>query len=652
MTYDEKTKKLNTLPWQALFDISVKKGIEEKEVKNKDKSEVIKSIILYNILNDDEIDSLVNEYIYGDRVTFTLWNFKKELKKSDYEKIKKMENDIYSNIPVSKFRKVKIVKVEEVSNRLEIIYIYSKEYAFVNESGKNDVIWEQHRGCIWIGTNRDYLASISKHEKMSKYIISEIGELLENTITQIKPPKAAVKRCVNSDVISRIVLQGSQGEKTTISRAEGFTEEQRNEMARIKEDRVDTSGSYIADITEDISATIKYNVNKGSIGIYKHVSASVLFKWTQNAIDIIFEEIKNLKGKRAEEIFKEIGEEIRWPSVPSNEYESLNWILTQAIIVLDEEKKEVQIPEKYKFILEKDEYFIKLLKVYCDKCDSYETPYCTNCGRKLNVHAGKIQTCTCGAPTQIRCVEGHRDCRVLYWYIPTQKLISWVSRNVSKIYKEYQLNYKAYIIDDMLFISNAEEKDIDTEILFDDIECFKFGEAKNSDRIKAYLVNLKEKCNRTCSKKKIMDCLVRKDMVCIPRLFYDIVEQYRPQPHKGGEYGDVSGVIKVGKRLFDFKGIAKKNSVSAKKTNEEKMQSVLLSTAKEGEEIIRQFVEQGMIDSRSEVIAIIIPQYIDADFKATLRFLAKIAKKKIVFIELDQLAQIAEHNKTINWEAI
>lgn len=69
MTYDEKTKKLNTLPWQALFDISVKKGIEEKEVKNKDKSEVIKSIILYNILNDDEIDSLVNEYIYGDRVT-------------------------------------------------------------------------------------------------------------------------------------------------------------------------------------------------------------------------------------------------------------------------------------------------------------------------------------------------------------------------------------------------------------------------------------------------------------------------------------------------------------------------------------------------------------------------------------------------------
>lgn len=63
-------------------------------------------------------------------------------------------------------------------------------------------------------------------------------------------------------------------------------------MERIKEDRVDTSGSYIADITEDISATIKYNVNKGSIGIYKHISSSVLFKWTQSAIDIILRKLK------------------------------------------------------------------------------------------------------------------------------------------------------------------------------------------------------------------------------------------------------------------------------------------------------------------------------------------------------------------------
>lgn len=62
------------------------------------------------------------------------------------------------------------------------------------------------------------------------------------------------------------------------------------------------------------------------------------------------------------------------------------------------------------------------------------------------------------------------------------------------------------------------------------------------------------------------------------------------------------------------------------------MQSVLLSTVKEGEEIIRQFVEQGMTDARSEVIAIIIPQYIDADFKATLRFLAKIAKKRLFLL--------------------
>ena len=36
---------------------------------------VIEKILSYGILTDDEIDQYVNDYIYGDRVTFTLWNF-------------------------------------------------------------------------------------------------------------------------------------------------------------------------------------------------------------------------------------------------------------------------------------------------------------------------------------------------------------------------------------------------------------------------------------------------------------------------------------------------------------------------------------------------------------------------------------------------
>lgn len=139
-------------------------------------------------------------------------------------------------------------------------------------------------------------------------------------------------------------------------------------------------------------------------------------------------------------------------------------------------------------------------------------------------------------------------------------------------------------------------------------------------------------------------------MVCLPKLFYSILPGYRPQPHKGGEYGDISGEVSVGATHYEMKGIIKKNTKNSgrtTKTGEQLVEEYLLSTTKEGEEIIRQFVEQGMVDSRCQLIAVIAPQYFDHDFKGTLRYLARLSNKKVVFIELDEVCKIIETNDKI-----
>lgn len=66
-------------------------------------------------------------------------------------------------------------------NRTEVLYVYSKEYGY-------------------------------------------IAELLQNSVTQIKPPKSAIDKCTNPKAISRIVLQGKGGEKTIVSKAGGMPE--------------------------------------------------------------------------------------------------------------------------------------------------------------------------------------------------------------------------------------------------------------------------------------------------------------------------------------------------------------------------------------------------------------------------------------------
>ena len=142
-------------------------------------------------------------------------------------------------------------------------------------------------------------------------------------------------------------------------------------------------------------------------------------------------------------------------------------------------------------------------------------------------------------------------------------------------------------------------------------------------------------------------------MSCLPKIFYDILPTYRPQPHKGGEFGDVSGPVRIGAYCYQMIGILKKNSENKAqrngktRTDDELIQEPLLSSSKTGEEIIRQFVEQGMSDARVEVIAVVAPQYFDRSLRGTLCMLAKLAGKKIVFIGLDEVCQLIAMNDKV-----
>ncbi len=629
--------KINTLPWQALFEYSTQKGLKEDEIKSKDKSQIIKELKNKNLIDIKEIEKLIDDYIYGNRVTFSIWRFDENISESDIELIKQLEGRA---IPceTNEYRNVKIQKVTQYDNRLELVYVYSKIYNYINEIGKADQVWEQHKGCSWIGLDKSYVAYIVKHEKMTKVFTDALVNEIHKNISSIKPPLSALGRIFNDSVMSKIVLQGIEGEKTAISRSEGFTEEQKEEVNRVKENRFNASGSYITPIYEAKTATVRYNIKKGNISILKHLSSRELFAWTEEAINIIFEEIDNLKGKDAKAIFKELGQDIKWPLLSMIEQEKMNWILTQVIANFDEEQS-IDFPSDKKDILEKNSLFMKILRPYCEKCDSYEVPLCNECGRKISNVKNEI-FCECGAPVKGVCQDGHELSLDKYWYIPTKHCIDMINDNLKKVYPNADFNYSICIMENIFMISTSSRQ-VGGEILFDEIEEFKIEKFEIVDDLIEYAVNMKEKFSGTCSYKKIENCLIDKNQICLPKLFYGIIPGFTPQPHKGGEYGDVSGRIKVGDKEYEMKGIIKKNSSTAIK----KQNSILLSTSSQGQEIIRQFVEQGMADTRCELIMVVAPQRIDNGFKGNLRFLARLSNKKVTFVELNEICKLLRKAK-------
>ena len=117
--------KINTLPWQALFEYSVRKGIKEEDIKNRDKLQIIRELDNRQLIINAEIDRLIEEYIYGDRVTFSLWRFGEKLSEADIEIIRKLEGKKIE-CENHEFRNIIIERVVQHGNRLELIYVYSK----------------------------------------------------------------------------------------------------------------------------------------------------------------------------------------------------------------------------------------------------------------------------------------------------------------------------------------------------------------------------------------------------------------------------------------------------------------------------------------------------------------------------------------------
>lgn len=242
--------------------------------------------------------------------------------------------------------------------------------------------------------------------------------------------------------------------------------------------------------------------------------------------------------------------------------------------------------------------------------------------------------CSCGSPIEAVCQEGHRLVMNKYFYIPTKKCFSLINDNLKKIFSDF--DYFMAILDDELIISPSKNHN-DVEVQFDEIDEFKILNFEITEELREFAKNLKEKCARSCSYDNIVKCLNNNQQICLPKLFYNIIPNFRPQPHKVGEFGDVSGPITINGKQYEMIGIIKKNS--------SKKNQALLSTSSIGQEIIRQFIEQGMIDNRCDLIMVVIPQNIDNSFKGTLRFLASLAHKKIVFAELENVCKLLRKAK-------
>ena len=126
MNPDEAMNKLSTLPWQALYNLAIEKNVAEEDINGMDKTDIIKKLLLTGI-SEDEINAAVDDYIYGMRVTFTLWGISRDLREEDFSLLLELSGTEEPWIEVDGFRNLQYISVKRHTDRLEILYSYSKD---------------------------------------------------------------------------------------------------------------------------------------------------------------------------------------------------------------------------------------------------------------------------------------------------------------------------------------------------------------------------------------------------------------------------------------------------------------------------------------------------------------------------------------------
>ena len=149
---------------------------------------------------------------------------------------------------------------------------------------------------------------------------------------------------------------------------------------------------------------------------------------------------------------------------------------------------------------------------------------------------------------------------------------------------------------------------------------------KQVEKAKEVLRRIKEKCNKSPTNEKCEKCKYKPmgslaEIECMQQLFC-YFEEFIPKPHQGQEYGDLSITIHIGNAAHNLQGIMKSQTTK------------ITRSSNTGREILDQTLK-GMLDHRTDIIAIIAPAVFDDQLKETLNALGKRFCRKIVFLDAD-----------------
>ena len=406
------------------------------------------------------------------------------------------------------------------------------------------------------------------------------------------------------------------------------------------------SALYNEGIDENITATLGINSHRGKLYINKNLTTTQFRRWSVRRIVTIIEYFADIFSDKGIEKFEHVQlfNTGKWERLSAAKRGILKKIAFSLLCckqkgLLSFPLEDISAVDIVKH-LAADISYCSLLS--CDSCGETGIPECPACGkRSINIlGTGKVICQNCGVTlSAFKC-----ECGYMQEFDSPDDYISITLKDefLANLVEELRIAIPeiTYGNEECISIYRNQIHILKTanysrlhpsDILeFKDLYTMKITN-EQVEKAQKLLRRINEKCNQHPTNEKCEACKYKKiealsEVQCMQQLFC-YFEEFVPKTHQGQEYGDISITVHAGNEAYNLQGVMKSQTTK------------ITRSSPVGREILDQ-VLKGIMDQRTDIIAVIAPAVFDDQLKETLNTLGKRFNRKIVFLDADYMYRL------------
>lgn len=605
-----------------------------------------------DVITAELVNQYYEQYRYGLKPGFTLYLLcgprTSITAEQAFAQLKqRLENT--PDIPDATIRKIRCKSCTLLADDIsEFSMSFLKKHSYLDENEVPRFIHEFEEFFIWINIESQYMAIKNVPDRVADMVILQLKEILSQGITYVKLKKPVIDAAFGTEQRKGTFLKANaaenEAEKITIS----DSRLQEKEAVLNGLITYDMASTFLEQTMEDDSInTLGINCERGKLYLTKNVPATQFRLWSISAIQRIIPLITEEARMDDFENFKarNVVNRSTWHCTKhqASVFESIIYGLYNSI------RRghgisyiNLQVDEIWATT---SKYWIPRHLAECPICGErtyLRCPHCHSSAIRIN-NSGRLFCTFCGETLEkCLCDEGHdiiiQNPFDTLQLLPTRETWNSASDIISDTLRlpfgnTFMITANRVEVYPLQAPALVSISDIPELRQVNDI---KISE-EEYDTLHTELCTIKEKC-RVTNSKNCNKCVLTASRQCLMKIF-TTYQSYRPSPHSGSEFADVSFPVTIHGNVVTLVGVIK----SAIRNNEN-----LTRSSPPAREMLQQ-VFMMCQDSRVGLIAAICPSRFQDQFQADLLYISKLTNKPLVVLDdlymCKQLKAFQEHQQ-------